>query len=182
MPIFFRQDRIGRNFRLFQVLKFRTMRNDKVTRIGKLLRNRGIDEILQFINVLYGNMSIVGPRPLAQNDIIRLKWDNEFRSVRWWIKPGITGPAQIFSGNGSKISFFWDRKYIFENSLRKDLIIIIISFCINVFGKKKIKNCLQYFKNNSKKCRAFIILIIYILVVSIIMLSAYLNIFSCILF
>lgn len=61
--IIFTQDRTGLNGKEFQILKFRTMKNGKVTKLGQILRNTSLDEIPQFINVLKGEMSIVGPRP-----------------------------------------------------------------------------------------------------------------------
>jgi putative colanic acid biosynthesis UDP-glucose lipid carrier transferase len=108
-PIIFRQRRCGFNGRQFQIFKFRTMvvqeddnsvvqarRNDhRVTRLGKWLRRTSIDELPQLLNVLKGNMSIVGPRPHA------LAHDNEFdKTVRNYafrhhVKPGITGWAQV---------------------------------------------------------------------------------------
>src|SRR5260221_12330675 len=73
-PILFRQVRLGRDRRPFTILKFRSMRDGRVTRIGRLLRGTGLDELPQFVNILRGDMSAVGPRPLTAADVERLGW------------------------------------------------------------------------------------------------------------
>src|SRR5476649_1328362 len=65
-PILFRQPRLGRGRRLFTILKLRSMRDGRVTRVGRLLRATGLDELPQFVNILRGDMSAVGPRPLTE--------------------------------------------------------------------------------------------------------------------
>ena len=108
-PVFFRQRRYGRNNRVFRIFKFRTMSvaedgervvqaalNDaRVTRIGRLLRATSIDEIPQLINVLLGDMSIVGPRPHALAHEERFEEDFDLFSRRRRVLPGITGWAQV---------------------------------------------------------------------------------------
>src|SRR6478735_4185998 len=74
-PVFFRQERVGYLRRPFQILKFRSMRDGRVTRVGRLLRATGLDELPQFINILRGDMSAVGPRPLTAADLVRFGWD-----------------------------------------------------------------------------------------------------------
>ncbi|MEW7973852.1 MAG: sugar transferase [Candidatus Thiodiazotropha endolucinida] len=76
-PAVFAQERLGRHFRSFTLYKLRSMRNGKVTRVGGWLRKTGLDEILQFINVLNGSMSLVGPRPLTREDARRLNLYDE---------------------------------------------------------------------------------------------------------
>src|SRR5437870_3198124 len=71
-PLLFRQTWLGRGRRPFTILKFRTMRNEQVTAIGRLLRATGLDELPQLVNVLWGDLSAVGPRPLTEADVRRL--------------------------------------------------------------------------------------------------------------
>ncbi len=108
-PIIFKQVRIGKDQKSFKVYKFTSMKNDQVTKIGQIIRALAIDEIPQMINVLKGDMSIVGPRPLIpeeQQDI--LDWD-----LRHQIKPGLIGPAQLELNkydHANKLK--WDLAYI----------------------------------------------------------------------
>ncbi|MEN8118883.1 MAG: sugar transferase [Bacteroidota bacterium] len=138
-PIIFYQERIGKNKKPFQILKLQTLVNDKPTKLGTILRKTGLDELAQFINVIKGDMSIVGPRALTAHDIERLKWDTAYHSTRWRIKPGITGFAQIFGGQHRKTSWFWDKKYTQSNSLFIDFLVISLSFLMNLFGKTKVR-------------------------------------------
>lgn len=137
--IFFKQERIGKNKIPFQIIKLQTLNNDKPTRIGEVLRKTGLDEIPQFINVLKGEMSIVGPRAITNDDIRRLNWDREYYQNRWSINPGITGYAQVYGGQNKKSSWFWDSYYLSKNNLFIDFGIILISFLMNIFGKTKIR-------------------------------------------
>ncbi|CAM5602540.1 sugar transferase [Sphingobium scionense] len=118
-PIFFRQERIGRGNRLFHILKFRSMRveqcdtagatstqrdDNRITRVGRFIRSTSIDELPQLINVLLGEMSLVGPRPHALGSTAE---DQLFWQVdrQYWhrhaLKPGITGLAQIRGFRGA---------------------------------------------------------------------------------
>ena len=138
-PIFFLQNRIGKNKKTFKIYKFQTLINDKPTKLGAILRKTGLDELPQFINVFKGDMSIVGPRALTMYDIERLKWVTDYYSARWKIKPGITGFAQIYGGQHKKTSWFWDKKYYQKNNLFIDFVIIALSFSMNIFGKTRIR-------------------------------------------
>lgn len=137
--VLFKQDRIGKNKQVFQMLKFQTMVNEKPTKTGKVLRKTGLDELPQFLNVLKGDMSIVGPRALTNYDIERLRWNDDYHSVRWDSKPGITGFAQIYGGQHRKTSWFWDKYYINHNNVLKDSVILGISLLMNVFGKTRVR-------------------------------------------
>jgi len=138
-PILFKQNRVGKGKEIFEILKFQTLVNDQPTPTGKVLRRTGLDELPQFINVLKGDMSVVGPRALTMNDIVRLEWDDDYHKVRWAVNPGITGFAQVYGGQHKKTSWFWDKYYINNKNMFIDLSIIAISFLMNVFGKTRVR-------------------------------------------
>ncbi len=137
--VIFRQKRAGLNKEPFQLLKFQTMVDGVPTRIGRVLRRTGLDELPQFVNVLKGDMSIVGPRALTQFDIERLGWGDAHHARRWMIMPGITGYAQLYGGQHRRTSWFWDRKYIETNSFFTDIGVIIASAFMNILGKKRVR-------------------------------------------
>lgn len=149
-PIFFRQTRIGLNQRLFEVLKFRTMRDGQVTRVGTVLRKTGLDELPQFFNVLKGDISFVGPRPLTQEDVQRLGWTGHGQAFRWRIKPGITGLAQIYAGQGARASLIQDYAYYRYRSLSLDIRILGVTFLMNLFGKGRVRKVLHRSYNRDK--------------------------------
>lgn len=138
-PVFFKQHRIGKNKRAFQILKFQTMVNNVPTPTGLLLRKTGMDEWPQFLNVLKGDMSIVGPRALTQFDIERLGWNDEYHTQRWNVLPGITGFAQLYGGQHKKTSWFWDMYYIRHQNVVVDIVVIGISFLMNLLGKTRVR-------------------------------------------
>ncbi len=136
-PAFFRQVRAGRDGRPFTLLKFRTMRPDvdpfgdspqtgtdpRITPIGRWLREASLDELPQLLNVLRGDMSLVGPRPLYMQQMA--EW-NERQRGRLRVKPGLTGLAQV-SGRGSltiEEKLELDVRYVEQVNLRTDLAII----------------------------------------------------------
>ena len=117
--VFFLQNRPGKNEEIFKIIKFRTMNDnrdahgnllpdeERLTSIGKLVRKTSLDEIPQLINVLLGNMSLIGPRPLLPE---YLPLYNDFQKKRHLIKPGITGWAQINGRNAVD----WEKKFMFD--------------------------------------------------------------------
>jgi putative colanic acid biosysnthesis UDP-glucose lipid carrier transferase len=142
--LFFIQQRNGLNNKVFRCLKFRTMvvnkdadfiaarENDhRITRIGSFLRISGLDELPQLINVLAGEMSIVGPRPHMANDNLRFEKIAENYNSRSLVRPGITGLAQVngYKGNATddqsiKIRTILDLKYVSKRNFYLDLQII----------------------------------------------------------
>src|SRR5436190_674890 len=90
-PVVFRQARLGYRRRPFSIVKIRTMRDGRTTRAGRVLRATGLDEVPQFLNILAGEMSAVGPRPLTEEDVRRFGWTGAAFDFRWEQKPGLTG-------------------------------------------------------------------------------------------
>lgn len=154
-PVFFMQNRVGRDNKLFRVFKFRSMytdlcdanatqlttRNDaRVTRVGNFIRRTSIDELPQIINVLVGDMSIVGPRPhpLSAKAADQLYWDVDPRyRHRHSMKPGITGLAQVrgFRGNTERTEDLTNRlqadlEYLEQWSIWRDIGIILKTFLV----------------------------------------------------
>ncbi|TGK08272.1 glycosyl transferase [Leptospira selangorensis] len=141
-PIFFLQERIGLGKKVFRIWKFRTLKDGIPTRTGSFLRNTGLDELPQIWNIVKGDMSIVGPRPLTEQDIRRLGWGVESLDRRWSVRPGITGLSQLYSGRGSKYSLCFDLSYLKRRSFILDSKIVILTLVMNLFGKKRIRNLL----------------------------------------
>jgi lipopolysaccharide/colanic/teichoic acid biosynthesis glycosyltransferase len=141
-PFFF-QTRIGLDRKPFTVVKFRSMSHMRVTRVGKILRRTGLDELPQFINVVRGEMSLVGPRPLTRQDVERLGWTAPSYDWRFTAKPGITGLSQLLSGNGARSSRRLDRLYLKRQSLTLDASLIAVSVAVNVLGKHRVRRWLR---------------------------------------
>ncbi|HEY7475738.1 MAG TPA: sugar transferase [Vicinamibacterales bacterium] len=138
-PVLFRQTRLGYRRRPFSILKFRSMRDGRVTRVGRVLRATGLDEIPQFINILRGDMSSVGPRPLTDADVERLGWTGPEFDFRWSQRPGLTGLAQIVGAPSGGESLEFDRAYIARWRPLLDCQLIALSFAVNAFGKTRVK-------------------------------------------
>jgi undecaprenyl phosphate N,N'-diacetylbacillosamine 1-phosphate transferase len=136
---FFTQPRVGAGRATFRILKFRTMRDGRVTRVGHWLRRTGLDELPQFVNVYRGDMSVVGPRPLTAEDIERLRWSSSQQDWRFAMKPGITGIAQLAGGRSARHSARLDRLYLRRQNALLDLRIVALSFVINIAGKKAVR-------------------------------------------
>ena len=142
-PVLFRQERVGYRRRRFEILKFRTMRDGRITRVGRLLRATGLDEVPQFVNILRGEMSAVGPRPLTPADIDRLKWGTGEFDFRWACRPGLTGLAQLLGAHADDGALGLDRIHADRWSMFLDCRLIAWSFAVNAFGKARVRQWLR---------------------------------------
>jgi lipopolysaccharide/colanic/teichoic acid biosynthesis glycosyltransferase len=144
----FKQDRVGKDGRIFRIYKFRTMHSDtetfqyspsrpddqRITKVGKFLRKTSLDEFPQFLNVLKGEMSLVGPRPEMPFIVDKYKsWQRQ----RLKVKPGLTGLWQIMGRKELPLheSLEYDFYYIKNQSLLLDLTILIKTIPIILRGK-----------------------------------------------
>ena len=142
-PVLFRQQRPGRHARPFTLVKFRTMRGgagsdaDRLTRLGKLLRASSLDELPTLWNVLRGQMSLVGPRPLLMSYVDRY---TPAQARRHEVRPGITGLAQVRGRNALswEQKFAADVEYVDRRSLRLDLTVLLLTVR-TVFGRRGIR-------------------------------------------
>lgn len=142
-PLLFRQPRVGHRRRTFSILKIRTMRDGRITRVGRVLRATGLDELPQFINILSGDMSAVGPRPLTDSDVQRLGWRDAEFDFRWEMKPGLTGLAQIVGPVSPADALALDRSYGLRWNPLLDCQLIALSFAVNAFGKSRVQQALR---------------------------------------
>ncbi|MDW7679363.1 MAG: undecaprenyl-phosphate glucose phosphotransferase [bacterium] len=154
-PVLFKQKRVGLGGKIFTIYKFRSMvqhaeketgpvwateKDPRVTFVGRIIRNLRIDEIPQFINILFNDMSLVGPRPERPYFVNRLKNEIPLYSRRHRMKPGITGWAQIKGGYDTTIKnvkkkLEYDLFYLENMSLRMDLKIILRTLYTVIAGK-----------------------------------------------
>ncbi len=133
---FFTQERPGKDEKIFKLIKFRTMTSDKdengnilpddvrLTKYGKFLRKSSLDELPELINILIGDMSLVGPRPLL---VQYLPLYNERQKHRHDVRPGLTGFAQVRGRNAISFEqrFEYDLEYIEKISLKTDLDVVV---------------------------------------------------------
>ncbi len=141
-PIFYKQKRVGQNGRVFTIWKFRTMVNDaekdsgprfaskednRITPVGKILRKYRIDELPQLLNVIKGEMSMVGPRPERVEFVRQFEKEIPFYHERHKVKPGITGLAQVWGNYSTSpgIKLKYDLIYIYNRSILLDLEILL---------------------------------------------------------
>ncbi|MBK7034662.1 MAG: TIGR03013 family PEP-CTERM/XrtA system glycosyltransferase [Ignavibacteria bacterium] len=154
-PLLYRQERVGYNGRLFTVIKFRSMRqdaekhgkpiwatssDDRVTKVGRIIRKLRIDELPQLYCVLKGDMSLVGPRPERPFFVDQLTREIPFYAVRHSVKPGLTGWAQVCyhygaSAEDAAAKLQYDLYYVKNHSLFLDLVVILETVGVVLTGK-----------------------------------------------
>jgi sugar transferase (PEP-CTERM system associated) len=154
-PVFFTQERVGRHGKSFRLVKFRSMRqdaeaksgpvwaqkhDDRITRIGRFIRKTRIDELPQFVNVLRGDMSLVGPRPERPFFVDQLSKKIPFYDMRHVVRPGCTGWAQVrwrygASEEDAMQKLQYDLYYIKHLSLRRDLLVMFDTLKVMVLGE-----------------------------------------------
>lgn len=142
---FFVQDRPGKNGKIFKIIKFRTMNNkrdnignllpdaERLTMTGVFVRKTSLDEIPQLINVLKGDMSLIGPRPLLPE---YLSLYNDFQEQRHNVKPGITGWAQVNGRN----AISWEKKFEYDVWYVKNLSFLVDMKIVFLTIKKVLKS------------------------------------------
>lgn len=147
-PVIFMQKRIGKNERMFELLKFRSMKmivdeygvplpdNQRITKLGRFLRKSSLDELSSLINIFRGDMSIVGPRPLPIN---YLPWFKDEESERHSVRGGLTGLAQVNGRN----SVSWEERFRYDIEYARNITFwndfkIIIKTVLVVFVRKNI--------------------------------------------
>ena len=154
-PVFFIQERVGLGGRIFRLIKFRTMRQAlltddeiwqrdnrrRVTRLGAFLRKYRLDEVPQFINILRGDMSLVGPRPEMAGNVTTFSAVIPFYNLRHEVRPGLTGWAQVKAGYSMSVEevtqkLCYDLYYIKHMSLRFDLRILFDTVKFVLCGKR----------------------------------------------
>src|SRR5690554_1864855 len=161
-PVLFKQERPGKNEKIFKMYKFRTMTQEKdeqgnllpddkrLTKFGKILRSTSLDELPGLFNILFGQMSIVGPRPLL---VQYLPLYNEEQRKRHLVRPGLTGLAQVNGRNAIswQDKFDYDIKYVSRITFFKD-IAIIFKTVGKVFKRSGISSdtseTMEYFEGN----------------------------------
>lgn len=143
---FFYQIRPGKNEQPFKIIKFKTMTDEKdengillpdkkrLTKIGRFVRKTSLDELLQFINVLKGDMSLIGPRPLL---LRYLPYYTEQERLRHTVRPGITGLAQVNGRNTTRWNerLAFDVAYVKNVSFKNDISIVLSSIKVVLFSK-----------------------------------------------
>ncbi len=154
-PIFYRQQRVGKNGRVFEVVKFRSMKvdaekdgepiwatsdDDRVTRVGKIIRIIRVDEIPQFWNIIKGEMSFVGPRPERPHFVSKLAKEITYYDHRHLVAPGLTGWAQIKYPYGASVEdakqkLQYDLYYIKNQTLALDFVIVFETIKTVLFGR-----------------------------------------------
>lgn len=156
-PVFFRQERLGLNGKVFRIIKFRSMKIDmdipvgsvkvfesdsRITKVGKFIRKTSIDELPQLINILRGEMSFIGPRPPVTYFPKKYNDYDEFEKIRFKVKPGLSGLVQVRcrESNDWEVNIPIDVEYVNNISLVYDLKLFLKSLLIffrtdNIYSK-----------------------------------------------
>jgi sugar transferase (PEP-CTERM system associated) len=154
-PVFYRQERVGLGGKTFKVTKFRSMRidaekdgkprwassnDDRATRVGRIIRKLRIDELPQLLNVLVGDMSLVGPRPERPYFVDQLAREIPFYGVRHCVKPGVTGWAQVRYQYGSSVDdaiqkLQYDLYYVKNHTLVLDTLVLFETVRVVLTGE-----------------------------------------------
>ena len=153
-PVLFRQERVGLDARVFVLNKFRSMRHDaeaetgptwakeqdsRITAVGRTLRKFRLDELPQAFNVLRGEMSFIGPRPERPCFVEMLRKEIPYYDLRHYVKPGVTGWAQVMYSYGASIEdaykkMQYDLYYVKHLSLWMDILILFKTARVVLFG------------------------------------------------
>ena len=149
-PVFFTQDRAGRDARIFRMVKFRTMRGDRkpdpkeivplhhpdITPVGYVLRRLKLDEVPQLFNVLRGNMSLVGPRPTLPDQAAAY---DDFRRQRLLVRPGITGLAQVYGNSLMPWDerILYDIAYVRRSGFLLDVWVLLRTLLVVLLGERR---------------------------------------------
>lgn len=164
-PVFFRQERPGKDKKIFQMYKFRSMTDEtdrngtllpdeaRLTAFGKMLRNTSLDELPELFNILKGDMSLVGPRPLLPE---YLPLYNETQQKRHCVRPGLTGLAQVKGRNSIswEEKFEWDVQYADRVSFLLDIRILIDTVKVVLSGNGIVSGTcatMEPFEGNNKE-------------------------------
>ncbi|HEY6985689.1 MAG TPA: TIGR03013 family XrtA/PEP-CTERM system glycosyltransferase [Rhodanobacteraceae bacterium] len=154
-PILYRQERVGERGRVFRLIKFRSMRtdaerdgvarwatksDDRITRVGRVIRRLRLDELPQLWNVMRGDMSVIGPRPERPQFVAELAQTIRYYNLRHCVKPGLAGWAQLrypygASQEDAEEKLKYDLFYVKNNNLLFDILILIQTFEVVLFGR-----------------------------------------------
>ena len=153
--VIFKQRRVGKNGKIFKMLKFRSMGinaeegtgptwavegDSRVTRVGKFLRKTRLDELPQLVNVLNGDMSLVGPRPERPHFVEKFRKEIPNYDLRHNVRPGITGEAQIFNGYDTSFNdvmrkIQYDLSYLKNKSIIYDIRLMFLTIAVIFTGR-----------------------------------------------
>ena len=174
-PVFFKQERLGKNGKIFKIFKFRTMvdnaitigsglrmdeKDSRVTKLGNVLRKTSLDELPQLFNVLKGEMSLIGPRPPVPYHPYKYEDYDETQKQRFLVRPGISGYAQVKVRNNAtwEERIVYDVEYVERIGFWFDLYLMLTTISITVRqknisaqGRKKQEIIAQHVKTSEER-------------------------------